>query len=139
MTVEQILNYKLSKALTTEKYNTVTAEDKNFILAQAKTKIQSYCHRIDIPEEAFYVWADMAIELLKGIDKTLFEVENNKDLMDKVTGVKVGDTSLTIAKDSEDNSSNNDLDTDAILVAFRKQLQNFRKFSSGNGSVVNGI
>ena len=74
MKIEEILDYKLKKLLT-DKYNKVTDEDKKFILAQAKTKIQAYCHRRDIPKEAYYIWADIAIEILKNIDESLFKID----------------------------------------------------------------
>ena len=42
MRIEEILDYKLRKLLA-DKANSVGDEDKKFILAQAKVKIQTYC------------------------------------------------------------------------------------------------
>ena len=65
MKIEEILDYKLKKLLPYPKYSKVQDIDKKFVLAQAKSKIQAYCHRRDIPVEAYYIWADIAVEILK--------------------------------------------------------------------------
>ena len=139
MTIEQILDYKLSKLLSSENYNLVTLLDKNFVLAQAKTKIQSYCHRIDIPVEAFYVWADMAIEILKGLNNSLFTKATTEELMDRVTSVKAGDTTLSFSELKEGPKEESNSVGDSMLDAFSKQLQVFRKFPKGNGCGTDGV
>lgn len=140
MRIEEILDYKLKKLLA-DKANSVGDEDKKFILAQAKVKIQTYCHRRDIPKEAYYIWADIAIEILKTLNKSLFEKEvSEEDLLNKITSVKAGDTSINVGE------VNTNIDTgyrpneadDAILNSFAKQLQAFRKLSCGCGDGLCG-
>ena len=145
MKIEEILDYKLKKLLGDEKFAKVTADDKKFVLAQAKSKIQAYCHRKDMPKAIYYIWADIAIEILKTLDSTLFEKDSmsEEELLKRVTSVKAGDT--TIAVDA--GTSNDTIDTgykpnsadDAILNSFAKQLQSFRKFAAGCGDGLDGI
>lgn len=135
MTIEQILDYKLKKLIGEEKFSTVTQDDKNFILAQAKNKIQNYCHRVDIPTAAYYVWADMAIEMLKDLDGSLFISQEEADLMERVTSVKAGDTTISFESGSGENDSNK-VEADSVLSKFSTQLQSFRKFPKGCGCDV---
>ena len=80
MKIEEILDYKLKKLLG-ERFVLVTADDKKFILAQAKTKIQAYCHRKDMPKAIYYIWADIAIEVLKGVvDGDVYSFDQLKTL-----------------------------------------------------------
>ena len=117
-----ILNYKLKKLLSDEKYQTITDEDRKFILAQAKAKILSYCHRTNIPEDAYYIWADMAICEYKLLDPSLFADVIDSDLAKKLNQIKVGDTTLQLSTSSGNNED-----------MFRGQLQSFRKVSDGSG------
>ena len=143
MKIEEILDYKLKKLLT-DKYNKVTDEDKKFILAQAKTKIQAYCHRRDIPKEAYYIWADIAIEILKNIDESLFKIDtmSEEELNKRVTSISTGDTSISIDSGNTDDMINTGYQTnsndDAILNSFAKQLQAFRKVAAGCGDGLDG-
>ena len=143
MTIEEILDYKLKKLLT-DRYTNVTEDDKKFILAQAKTKIQAYCHRRDIPKEAYYIWADIAIEILKNIDESLFKIDtmSEKELNKRVTSISTGDTSISIDSGNTDDMINTGYQTnsndDAILNSFAKQLQAFRKVAAGCGDGLDG-
>lgn len=143
MTIEEILDYKLKKLLT-DKYTNVTEDDKKFILAQAKTKIQAYCHRRDIPKEAYYIWADIAIEILKNIDESLFKIDtmSEEELNKRVTSISTGDTSISIDSGNTDDMINTGYQTnsndDAILNSFAKQLQAFRKVAAGCGDGLDG-
>lgn len=143
MKVEEILDYKLKKLLA-DKYTSVTADDKKFILAQAKTKIQAYCHRKDIPKEAYYIWADIAIEILKNIDESLFKIDtmSEEELNKRVTSIKSGDTTITVdsgnANDTLDTGYKTNSNDDAILNSFAKQLQAFRKVAAGCGDGLDG-
>lgn len=133
-----ILNYKLRKLLSNEKYETITDEDRKFILAQAKAKILSYCHRTDIPEDAYYIWADMAICEYKLLDPSLFADVIDSDLAKKLNQIKVGDTTLQLSTSSGNNEGNNangfdNNGQDMYLDMFRGQLQSFRKVSDGSG------
>lgn len=139
MTINEILDYKLEKILGSEQYTNVNVQDKNFILAQAKSKIQTYCHRLDIPKEAYFIWADMAIVILKELNSSLFVVEAESDLMDRIKGVKSGDTTLDFSENKEETKGLKYSYSDDILKGFAKQLQAFRKFSNGSGSGLNGI
>lgn len=143
MTIEEILDYKLKKLLT-DRYTNVTEDDKKFILAQAKTKIQAYCHRRDIPKEAYYIWADIAIEILKNIDESLFKIDtmSEEELNKRVTSISTGDTSISIDSGNTDDMINTGYQTnsndDAILNSFAKQLQAFRKVAAGCGDGLDG-
>lgn len=143
MTIEEILDYKLKKLLT-DRYTNVTEDDKKFILAQAKTKIQAYCHRRDIPKEAYYIWADIAIEILKNIDESLFKIDtmSEEELNKRVTSISTGDTSISIDNGNTDDMINTGYQTnsndDAILNSFAKQLQAFRKVAAGCGDGLDG-
>lgn len=143
MKVEEILDYKLKKLLT-DKYTSVTEDDKKFILAQAKTKIQAYCHRRDIPKEAYYIWADIAIEILKNIDESLFKIDtmSEEELSKRVTSIKSGDTTISVdsgnANDTLDTGYKTNSNDDAILNSFAKQLQAFRKVAAGCGDGLDG-
>lgn len=144
MKIEEILDYKLKKLLG-EKYSKVTNDDKKFILAQAKTKIQAYCHRRDMPKDIYYIWADIAIEVLKNIDESLFKIDtmSEEELNKRVTSIKAGDTTISI----DSGNTNDTIDTgyktngndDAILNSFAKQLQAFRKIAAGCGDGLDGI
>lgn len=143
MTIEEILDYKLKKLLT-DRYTNVTEDDKKFILAQAKTKIQAYCHRRDIPKEAYYIWSDIAIEILKNIDESLFKIDtmSEEELNKRVTSISTGDTSISIDSGNTDDMINTGYQTnsndDAILNSFAKQLQAFRKVAAGCGDGLDG-
>jgi hypothetical protein len=143
MKVEEILDYKLKKLLA-DKYTSVTADDKKFILAQAKTKIQAYCHRKDIPKEAYYIWADIAIEILKNIDESLFKIDtmSEEELSKRVTSIKSGDTTISVdsgnANDTIDTGYKTNSSDGAIISSFAKQLQAFRKVAAGCGDGLDG-
>ena len=142
--VKKIVRYKLSKLLTVNNYSKVTNADIEFALAQAKTKIQAYCHRRDIPEEAYYIWADIAIEMLKNIDESLFKIDtmSEEELNKRVTSIKSGDTTITVdsgnANDTLDTGYKTNSNDDAILNSFAKQLQAFRKVAAGCGDGLDG-
>lgn len=137
MKIEEILDYKLKKLLgADDKYKNVTPDDKKFILAQAKTKIMAYCHRKDVPQGAFYIWADMAIEILKTIDNSLFEKDiDEADIEGAINSIKAGDTTISLGDidDSINTGYIPNSDDDAILGSFAKQLQAFRKMPCGCG------
>ena len=133
--VKKILDYKLKKLLG-DKATSVTDEDKEFILAQAKSKIQAYCHRLDMPKPIYYIWVDMAIEILKINDSKLFEKDSmsEEEMSKRVTSVKAGSTDDTI-----DTGYNPNANDDALLNSFAKQLMAFRKFPGGCGCGLDGI
>ena len=145
MKVIEIFDFKLKKLIGEEKFNKIGDEEKEYILAYAKSKIMAYCHRQDIPNEAYYLWADIAIELLKNIDKPLFEVDttSEEELAKRITSVRAGDTTIAI----DAGSKSDEVDTgykanaadEAILTSFAKQLQAFRKFPAGCGVDLHGI
>lgn len=136
MTLKEIFDYKLTKLIGATKFATVEDVDKDFVLAQAQNKIQIYCHRRDIPKGAYYVWADMAIAILKEIDSSLFEDATIDDIEDKITSIKVGDTTLNISDTNKAGDATQDNDT--ILNEFSSQLKAFRKFASGQGDGLRG-
>ena len=144
MKIEEILDYKLKKLLG-ERFVLVTAEDKKFILAQAKTKIQAYCHRKDMPKAIYYIWADIAIEVLKGVDESLFKIDtmSEEELMKRVSSIKAGDTSISIGSGNTNDTISTGYKTNgndaAIIGSFTKQLQAFRKFPAGCGDGLDGI
>lgn len=145
MKVIEIFDFKLKKLIDEEKFNKIDDEEKEYILAYAKSKIMAYCHRQDIPNEAYYLWADIAIELLKNIDKPLFELDttSEEELAKRITSVRAGDTTIAI----DAGSKSDEVDTgykanaadEAILTSFAKQLQAFRKFPAGCGVDLHGI
>lgn len=136
MILEEILDYKLKSELK-DKYETITTDDKTFILAQAKNKFQIYCHRPDVPEAANYVLCDIAIAVLKDLRPDLFD--NQEDLENRVTSIKTGDTSINLEGDSSASEGAVDSDNDAFLNSFKSQLKTFRKISSGCGCDINGV
>lgn len=145
MKVEEILDYKLKKLLGPNALK-VLQEDKEFILAQAKSKIQAYCHRRDIPKEAYYVWADIAIEILKNVDGSLFkkDITSEEELAKRVTSISTGDTSISLDSGGYSDKIDTGYDTSnvddiAIFGTFAKQLQVFRKFAAGCGDGLDGI
>lgn len=145
MKIEEILDYKLKKLLPYPKYSKIQDIDKKFVLAQAKSKIQAYCHRRDIPVEAYYIWADIAVEILKNNDESLFKVDtmSEEELVKRVTSISTGDTNISI----DSGNTNDTIDTgykansndDAIIGSFARQLQSFRKFPAGCGDGLDGI
>lgn len=145
MKVMEIFDFKLKKLISEEKFNTINNEEKEYILAYAKSKIMVYCHRRDIPKEAYYVWADIAIELLKNIDKPLFEVDttSEEELAKRITSVRAGDTTIAIdagsGSDEIDTGYKDNVSDDAILTSFAKQLQAFRKIPAGCGVDLHGV
>lgn len=145
MKVEEILDYKLKKLFPTDKYEKITKEDKEFILAQAKVKIQEYCHRRDMPKAIYYLWADIAIEILKAVDSSLFkkDITTDEELSKRVTSIKAGDSSISIEAAGEsdiiDTGYNTNGDDAMILTSFAKQLQAFRKVAAGCGDGTHGV
>ena len=142
MKIEEIIKFKLSKLLPIEKYSQVTDKDIEYVLARAKMQIKSYCHRTDIPKGMYYLWADMAIEYLKVIDKPLFQIDvtSDEELNKRITSVKAGDTTINI--DSTDDVIDTGYDSNAadknILNSFVGQLQSWRKVSAGCGKEFHG-
>lgn len=144
MKVEEILEYKLKKLFNTEKYNKITKDDKEFILAQAKTKIQAYCHRKDMPKAINFLWADIAIEVLKSVDSSLFKIDvmSDEELTKRVTSIKAGDTTISVDSGNANDTIDTGYDTNgedaAIITSFARQLQSFRKVSAGCGDGLDG-
>lgn len=144
MKVEEILDYKLKKLFPSDKLSKITEEDKKFILAQAKVKIQAYCHRRDMPKAINYIWVDIAIEVLKSVDSSLFKIDvmSDEELNKRVTSIKTGDTTISVdsgnVNDTIDTGYNTNGDDDAILNSFAKQLQAFRKVAAGCGDGLDG-
>ena len=145
MKVEEILDYRLKKLFPKEKYDKITKEDKEFILAQAKSKIQAYCHRKDMPQGIYYIWVDIAIEVLKGVDGSLFKIDitSEEELAKRVTSISTGDSSISIESAGNqsmiDTGYNTNGDDVAIINSFARQLQAFRKFAAGCGDGLDGI
>lgn len=143
MTIEDIIQYKLEKILGKEKYTLVTDNDIKYILAQAKIKIQTYCHRLDIPQEAYYVWADMAIDILKNSDPSIFNKDETDEQIDKrINSIKTGDTTISLNSSStvEAKGGNNGSGgQDELLLSYWNQLQSFRKFPKGCGCGLDGV
>lgn len=143
MKVEEILDYKLRK-LFKANAERVTAEDKKFILAQAKTKIQAYCHRKDMPKAIYYIWVDIAIEVLKSVDISLFKIDtmSEEELSKRITSIKAGDTTIGLDSGNINNIIDTGYDTEgddaAIINSFAKQLQAFRKVNAGCGDGLHG-
>lgn len=141
MKVEEILDYKLKRLLGANHVK-VTTDDKKFILAQAKNKIQAYCHRRDMPKAIYYIWVDIAIEVLKGLDISLFKKTlTEEELAAKVTSVSVGDSSVSLqaTDDLIDTGYDTNGEDAAILNSFARQLQQFRKFAAGTGDGLDGV
>lgn len=140
MSINQILDYKLNKLVDPDKRSSVTQADKDFILAQAKTKIQIYCHRQDVPKEAYYIWADMAIEIFKRLEPGYFTAIKEAEMADKVASIKTGDTTVNLSQGSEGGSGGiNNGENDEVLDLFSNLLKNFRKLPGGCGHVTHGI
>lgn len=144
MKIEEILDYKLKKLLGQNAIK-VTEADKKFILAQAKTKIQAYCHRKDMPKAIYYIWADIAIEILKNVDGSLFkkDVTTEEELAKRVTSIRTGDTNISLDTGGYSDKIDTGYDTDnqddiAIFGTFAKQLQQFRKIAAGCGDGLDG-
>lgn len=145
MKVEEILDYKLKKLLGPNAQK-ITKEDKEFILAQAKTKIQAYCHRKDMPQGIYYIWVDIAIEILKNVDGSLFkkDITSEEELSKRITSISTGDTSISLDSGGYSDKIDTGYDTSngddvAIFGTFAKQLQVFRKIPSGCGDGLDGI
>lgn len=143
MKIEEILDYKLKKLLGPNAIK-VQEADKKFILAQAKTKIQAYCHRRDMPSAIYYIWADIAIEVLKSVDSSLFKIDtmSEEELVKRVTSIKAGDTTINVdsgnANDTIDTGYNTNGEDAAIITSFARQLQAFRKVAAGCGDGLDG-
>ena len=82
MKIKDIFSFKLKKLIGEDKFKNIDDEEIEYILAYAKSKIQAYCHRKDMPEEIYYIWSDIAIELLKEIDKSNPEFAEAKRLVE---------------------------------------------------------
>lgn len=143
MTVEEILAYKLKKLIGPAKFsNCIKPEDTEFALKQAKVKIQSYCHRMDIPKPLYYIWADIAIAELNDIMPKLFVKEVDEDeLVNNVTSIKTGDTTISLDNGGSESSKGSIellTESDKVLMSVASQLQAYRKFPSGCGCGLNG-
>lgn len=138
MKIGDILDYKLKKVMSAEDFAKLADEDKNFALAQAKTVIQNYCHRVDIPYQLYYIWADMAIDVIRQLNPSLFSTEDEMDALGKVASVHDGDTTINFS------TSNNDPDTlqeiaNNLVTNWSTQLKSWRKVPRGCGSSIHGI
>lgn len=143
MKIEEILEYKLKKILGNN-FSKVTEDDQKYILAQSKIKIQAYCHRTDMPTDIYYIWADIAIDILRGIDPTLFvSEETEEDLNKRVASIKTGDTTISLNEKSNDKDikpgNNGSGNEDQLLMSYHNLLQAFRKFSKGCGCGLDGV
>ena len=144
MKVEEILDYKLRKLFKAD-VEKITQDDRKFILAQAKTKIQAYCHRRDMPKEIYYIWVDIAIEILKNVNGSLFkkDITSEEELAKRVTSIQAGDTNISLDtgdySDKIDTGYDTNGDDVAIFGTFSKQLQLFRKPAAGNGDGLSGL
>lgn len=138
MKVEEIFDYKLKKLLGDTAFATITTDDKKFMLNYAKTIIQNYCHRKDIPSNLNYVWVDIAIDYFKQLNPSLFEEQDEELKMKKLASISEGDTSMSFA------TSNNDPETlltiqNNLVKTYQVQMQSFRKFAAGCGCGLNGV
>lgn len=138
MKIDELFDYKLKKLLGDEAFGKITPDDKKFMLDYAKTIIQNYCHRKDIPSNLNYIWCDIAIDYFKQLNPSLFEEQDEEVKMKKLASITEGDTSMSFA------TSNNDPETllkiqNNLVQTYQVQMQSFRKIASGCGCGLNGI
>ena len=83
-------------------------------LAEVEQYIKNYCNITKVPQELYFVWANMAADLLR--------YNPDAETSGKVSSISEGDTSVSFAKEDAIRVYLNQLQLD-----YRQQLQSFRK------------
>lgn len=105
-----------------------TAQIQTMALEETKVFIKNYCHLASVPPEMNYIWANMALDLIKGA----YISTNIDDLASdfkpsEVNSMSAGDMSLS--RDS--GLMAHKVDLDSLLFNYREQLNQFRRMNFG--------
>lgn len=106
--------------------------------AEIETVIKNYCNITKIPVELEYVWANMAVDLLKyqytadNLENGNSERDGGFDLTGAATSIKVGDTDIKLgtsesAKQTSKILDSHSADLDDIILNYENQLNKFRR------------
>lgn len=137
MNIDDLLNYKLKKILGDD-FDKIDATDKGFGLSEAKRVIQNYCHRLDIPNQLYGVWSDMAIDYIKQFNPSIFSKEEEEDTLGKVASITDGDTNISFSTSNNDPDTLLEIANNAVLK-WETQLQSYRKIPNGCGGGGLGV
>lgn len=121
MTAKEILALKCSNLIGS------TPEVQTLALKETERFILNYCHISTIPSEACFLWANMALDLIKGSYLPTQSDALDAIKPDEVTSISAGDMSLS--RDS--NLIAHKVDLDSLLLNYREQLNEFRRMDWG--------
>lgn len=124
MTVNEIVALKITN-------NSITELDQLLAIGEVEQVIKNYCNIDEIPEALNYIWANMAVDLIKYSYESSLPVSGDleADAAD-VSSIKVGDTQIQLgggkgARSKILNSHRADLDS--IIMNNKAQLNKFRR------------
>lgn len=121
MTAQEILAAKCANI------DGATSDVQSFALEETKRYILNYCHICSIPSEACFLWANMALDLMKGSYLPSQTEALDAIKPDEVSSISAGDMSL-----SRDSSLiSHKIDLDSLLFNYREQLNEFRRVDWG--------
>lgn len=128
MDILEIMNLKI-------KSTEITEEDKEIAILEVEQAIKNYCNINKVPEELKFVWANMAVDLVRythlmnstdqGIDITDIHVGD-------VASLSIGDTSINLGEGSSTNPEklvrkSHLPNLDEIVMNNRAHLNKFRR------------
>lgn len=123
-----------NKRITDMENGGLSDDEILYRVKEVEQSIVNYCQIPRVPNALLYVWANMSVDLI------LYDIEmNNKpeDPLDSLdvsdlSSVKVGDTSVYVGDKYRSNLrsrilQSHNADLDEIVMAYTKQLNQFRR------------
>lgn len=107
-----------------------TAAMQALALDETERFILNYCNLVSVPLEANYLWANMALDLLKGS-----YLSDNTSSLDAIRPEEVGSMSagdMSVSRDT--NLIAHKVDLDSLLFNYREQLNQFRRIPWGGST-----
>lgn len=101
---------------------------------EVEQAIKNYCNLNSVPEELKFVWANMAIELVRYHNASVNDNSGNiGDInANEMSSVKIGDTTVTLGSGSSANPTNRAIKShrpnlDEIVMNNKSHLNKFRR------------
>lgn len=130
MTVLEIVNARVtSAALPADQIQVKLCVD------EVEQAIKNYCNIDVVPEGLKYVWANMAMDLVRyhtASSKQDSGVVSNDISVGEVSSLKIGDTTVTLGSGSDTNLSNRAIKShtpnlDRIVMNYKSHLNKYRR------------
>lgn len=95
--------------------------DRRFALEEVETAFRNYCNRSDIPSDARFVIANLAVDLLKSQHG---DVNSSAEApAGELASISVDDVNLSF----DANARSHTVNLDDLLLNYREQMNRFRK------------